>query len=174
VVESLVMSGAPGLSPDVDAGIGVPRSVHREHVVELARRMFHDPARATPAMIDRTHALLAERRHVHNVVRALREARDYPVSTALSRLACCTLLVWGAHDQITPAAPWNRAVDQCAFRIVPGCGHSPMLERPHAFNRLLLEFLTHRAEDGNYRVLDEHDHTVQRDLETLKPILERP
>ncbi len=148
-VESIVVSGAPGLSPDVNAGIGVPRSVRREDVVELAHKMFHNPARATPAMIDRTHAILSERRHVHNVVRALRTARDYRIADALSRLACRSLLVWGANDAITPAAPWERAahaVDRCTFRTVPRCGHSPMIERPHKFNRILLEFLTQGGE----------------------------
>lgn len=55
-----------------------------------------------------------------------------------------TLLVWGANDAITPAAAWQqaaRAVTGCAFRIVPRCGHSPMVEQPHEFNRILLEFL---------------------------------
>jgi 2-hydroxy-6-oxonona-2,4-dienedioate hydrolase len=144
-VEALALSGAPGLSPDVDVGIGVPRQVHRGHVVELARRMFHDPARATPVMIDRTHALLSEPRHVRTVVRALRAVRDYPVADALSRLSCRTLLAWGANDAITPAAPWRRAartVHRCTFRLVPRCGHSPMIERPREFSRILLEFLS--------------------------------
>jgi 2-hydroxy-6-oxonona-2,4-dienedioate hydrolase len=148
-VASIVLSGAPGLSPNVNAGIGVPRSVRREHTLGLVRQMFHDPARATPAMIDRTLALLSEPRHVRNVVQALRAARDYPIADALSRLVCRTLFVWGADDAVTPAAPWEqavRAVDRGTFRLVPRCGHSPMIERPHEFNRILLEFLTHGEE----------------------------
>ncbi|HEV8303483.1 MAG TPA: alpha/beta hydrolase [Gemmatimonadales bacterium] len=144
-VEALALSGTPGLSPEADAGIGVPRQVQRGHVVELARRMFRDPTCATPVMIDRTHALLSEPRHVRTVVRALRAARDYPIADALSRLSCRTLLVWGANDAITPAAPWKRAartMRRCTFRLVPRCGHSPMIERPHEFNRILLEFLS--------------------------------
>jgi pimeloyl-ACP methyl ester carboxylesterase len=143
-VASAVLSGVPGLSPDVNIGTGLPRDVRREHLVELARRLFHDPARATPVMIDRTQALLSERRHVANVLRGLRAACDYPTADALSRLTCRTLLVWGANDGVTPAAPWKRiarTVPRCTFRTVPRCGHSPMVERPDEFNRLLLRFL---------------------------------
>ena len=143
-VTSLVLSGAPGLSPEADVGTGMPRSVRREHVVALAQRLFHDPTRVTPAMIDRTHALLSDRRHVANVVRALRAARRYPIAEALSRVACPTLLVWGEHDRVTPGEPWKqvaRTTARAAFHAVPACGHSPMIERPREFNRILLEFL---------------------------------
>lgn len=32
------------------------------------------------------------------------------------------------------------------LKTVERCGHCPMLEQPHAFNALLLEFLNQRAE----------------------------
>ena len=143
-VASVVLSGAPGLSPDANIGTGMPRAVRREHVVELARRLFYDPSRATPVMIDRTLALLADRRHVANVVRALRAARRYPIAEALSRLACRVLLLWGEQDRVTPGEPWERVARANArvrFRVVPACGHSPMVERPREFNRILFEFL---------------------------------
>ncbi len=145
-VESIVLSGAPGLTPDADLGVGVPppRAVRRDDVVELAHKLFHDPARATPDMIDCTYALLSGRRHVHNSVCALRAARDYPIADALSRLACRALLVWGGNDTVTPAGPWKRmarVVGGCTFRSVQRCGHWPMIERPRQFNRILVEFL---------------------------------
>jgi 2-hydroxy-6-oxonona-2,4-dienedioate hydrolase len=143
-VESVVLSGSPGLAPDVNLGTGVPRTVSREYVVGLARSLFYDPARATPAMIDRTHALLSDRRHVRNVVRALRAARDYPLTETLQCLTCRTLFVWGEHDSVTPVGQWRQIASQgqrSTFRTVPRCGHSPMVEQPHEFNRILLEFL---------------------------------
>src|SRR5207247_4755423 len=68
----------------------------------------------------------------------------YPIADALSRLACRALLVWGGNDTVTPAAPWKRmarVMGGCTFRSVQRCGHSPMIERPRQFNRILVEFL---------------------------------
>ena len=42
--------------------------------------------------------------------------------------------------------PWARLLLTFELRTIPRCGHSPMIERPDAFNDLVVEFL-HRAWD---------------------------
>jgi 2-hydroxy-6-oxonona-2,4-dienedioate hydrolase len=143
-VELLVVSGAPGLEPEVNLEIGTPRRAPHELVARLAERLFHDPARVTEDMIRRSTALLSERRHVANIVRALKAARAYRVQDVLPEVRCRVLLLWGESDRVTPAAywdPWARMQENLELRTIPECGHSPMIERPDVFNELLLDFL---------------------------------
>jgi pimeloyl-ACP methyl ester carboxylesterase len=143
-VESLVVSGAPGLEPDVTLGFGVPRRPTRELVGRLAEMLFHDPGCVTEDMIQRTIELLSERRHLGNIVRALKTARAYRVHDTLPEVRCPVLLLWGQNDRVTPAAdwePWARRLPNFEFQTIPECGHSPMIERPDVFNELLLDFL---------------------------------
>jgi 2-hydroxy-6-oxonona-2,4-dienedioate hydrolase len=147
-VEALVVSGAPGLEPEVNLGLGTPRRATREFVAQLAGRLFHDPGRATEDMIQRAVELLSERRHVGNVIRALKVAREYRVQDVLPEVRCRVLLLWGESDRVTPAAywdPWARTLEHFELRTIPECGHSPMIERPDVFNELLLDFLRQRG-----------------------------
>jgi 2-hydroxy-6-oxonona-2,4-dienedioate hydrolase len=146
-VAALVVSGAPGLE-EGDVGLSAPRTVTREYVDTLAERLFHDRRRVKPAMLERTYALLSERRHMVTALRALKAARAYDARAALARVTCPVLMVWGAEDRATPPRAWERAareLPRCEFHTLPDCGHSPMLERPDAFTDLLLAFLRREA-----------------------------
>jgi 2-hydroxy-6-oxonona-2,4-dienedioate hydrolase len=141
---AVVISGAPGLDDDQELGVGAARTVTREHVRQLAESLFYDPRRLTPEMIERTYQLLSDRNQLHNVFRALKAARAYDARKALAQIACRALLVWGEHDRVTPPTAWattTQGMPHCTFHAIPACGHSPMLERPDEFNRILLTFL---------------------------------
>lgn len=63
--------------------------------------------------------------------------------THLRAIACPTLIVWGDEDRINPvgdAAVFAELLADSRTVLIDHCGHTPMLERPRAFNRLLLEF----------------------------------
>jgi pimeloyl-ACP methyl ester carboxylesterase len=148
-VDSLVVSGAPGLEPEINLGIGTPREVSREFVLRLVENLFHDPGRATEDMIQRTADVLSDRRHFVNAVRALKAPREYPILDVLPEIRCPVLLTWGENDRVTPVEnwkPWARALDTLHLQTIPQCGHSPMIERPQVFNELLLGFLRRRRE----------------------------
>ena len=54
------------------------------------------------------------------------------------------LVVWGREDKVIPvghAEVIAAAGKNVRVEVFDGCGHTPMLERPEAFNELLLEFL---------------------------------
>ena len=148
-VDSLVVSGAPGLEPEINLGIGTPRQISREFVLRLVENLFHDPRRATEDMIQRTADVLSERHHFANAVRALKASREYPLEDILPEIRCPVLLAWGENDRVTPVEYWKlwaRALDTLHLQTIPQCGHSPMLERPRVFNELLLGFLRRRRE----------------------------
>jgi pimeloyl-ACP methyl ester carboxylesterase len=55
-----------------------------------------------------------------------------------------TLLIWGNNDTITPpfvAREFNRLIPNSELHFIDQCGHAPMMEVPHEFNKILQLFL---------------------------------
>jgi pimeloyl-ACP methyl ester carboxylesterase len=62
----------------------------------------------------------------------------------VSKIACKTLIIVGADDQMTPAKYSEYLHEQIAgsrIVVMPGAGHSVMLEKHRAFNEALRAFL---------------------------------
>ena len=76
------------------------------------------------------------------------------VEDRLSELRMPTLLIWGRHDHIFPASHAVSAKDKLPngrVEIFDDSGHTPQMEEPERFNRLVLDFLTEptsRAGEG--------------------------
>jgi pimeloyl-ACP methyl ester carboxylesterase len=80
-------------------------------------------------------------------IEALRDRPDR--SGELGAIACPTLVVCGADDQITPAAEMNQvaaAIAGARFVPIAGAGHLSHVEAPGAFLRALTSFLDTAAE----------------------------
>lgn len=76
---------------------------------------------------------------------ALRATLDYDFRERLPEIRCPTLIVWGEDDTILPvddASEFERLIPDSRRVVLRSTGHVPMVERPEAFNRTLLEFLT--------------------------------
>jgi 3-oxoadipate enol-lactonase len=71
-----------------------------------------------------------------------------PDSTpGLDAIACSTLVVVGALDEITPPAEaelMQRAIPRSTLCVIPAAGHLSSLEQPAAFSRALSDFLLAR------------------------------
>ena len=70
------------------------------------------------------------------------------VENRLSELRMPTLLIWGRHDHIFPARHAEAANDKLRrgrVVIFEDSGHTPQMEEPDRFNRLVLDFLTEPA-----------------------------
>ncbi len=78
-------------------------------------------------------------------VASLRRLRDgVVVEQRLGELSMPTLVVWGRHDHIFPAAhaeAAQRKIPQSRAVIFEDSGHTPQLEEPDRFNQLVLDFL---------------------------------
>jgi len=62
------------------------------------------------------------------------------------RLAARTLVVTGANDTIVAPATQHRlarGLPGAQHIIIPNAGHAVTAEQPEAFNKVMLEFLTH-------------------------------
>ena len=75
----------------------------------------------------------------------MRSLRDGVVVAArLPELRMPTLLVWGRHDHIFPPSHAESALERLPngrVEIFEGSGHTPQMEEPERFNRLVLAFL---------------------------------
>ena len=73
--------------------------------------------------------------------------RDRPDSTStLSQIRVPTLVVAGADDQIIPlneAQKMTKIIPGARLEVIPESGHLPNLENHVAFNRVILDFLSH-------------------------------
>jgi len=66
------------------------------------------------------------------------------VEERLAELAMPTLLIWGRQDHIFPAShaeAASRRIKGAQLEIFEQSGHTPQMEEPERFNRLVLDFL---------------------------------
>ncbi len=66
------------------------------------------------------------------------------LSGRLSKITAPTLLVWGEHDRMIPlqyAKEYNE-IPKRELVIIRNCGHTPYVEKPMMFNKIVLKFLT--------------------------------
>ena len=144
-VDRVVAGGVPGLSERPILKIEQPTTrLNKAQVRKLGEAIFYEKTRLTDTMVDDTYAILAERRYLLNMVRALKAIRNYSVQNILSSIVCPTLLLWGEHDQITPIAPWKEEsslLKDGRLESINATGHSPMIELPKAFLERALPFL---------------------------------
>lgn len=69
---------------------------------------------------------------------------DYQFAWSSEQLPAPVLVVMGRHDYVVPPSLWeSRLFDlpPVTYRLLDHSGHTPQLEEPEAFDRLLLEWL---------------------------------
>jgi pimeloyl-ACP methyl ester carboxylesterase len=142
-VRALVLSGSSGL---LERGFtrGVPRRPSAAFVRERMTEVFHDPAMVTTERVEAVRDIVSRRSYTLRAIQVSRSARRYNLEDRLREILCPTLLVWGTEDRITPrsaAIRFLEGIPSATLRLVPECGHAPMLEQPEAFARALGEFL---------------------------------
>src|SRR4051812_28759461 len=77
-------------------------------------------------------------------VDALDALTGYPIRSRLGEIHCPVLIVWGAEDRLVPvrdAGEFEQLIPDARKVVWPDTGHTAMLERPEAFNRLVEAFV---------------------------------
>jgi pimeloyl-ACP methyl ester carboxylesterase len=78
------------------------------------------------------------------IVTAARELVAADISPKLERIEAPTLLVWGERDPLVPLEYAHQLLGRLRHAdlvVIPAASHNVMLDRPDAFNRVVLEFL---------------------------------
>lgn len=142
-VRALLLTGSAGLL-ERTATRTVPHRPSSAFVRERMAEVFHDPSLVTPAWVESVRELVGQRSYALRVLQITRSARRSNLEARLGQVRCPTRLVWGTHDRITPVAEarrFLRGIPGADLRLIPRCGHAPMIEQPDVFGRALVEFL---------------------------------
>jgi 2-hydroxy-6-oxonona-2,4-dienedioate hydrolase len=65
------------------------------------------------------------------------------LSDRLSKILVPTLFIWGDNDNLIPMQYLGdyRRVRNSQIVVIKDCGHTPYVERPADFNKVILDFL---------------------------------
>jgi pimeloyl-ACP methyl ester carboxylesterase len=141
----------PGVRPGLFFGAAAPRGIGG--FAEVRSMLFGDPqapvaTRALPddMVKDRQLRWFAGLAGAARIGWHAPELRNPKLRDRLHRVAVPVLLVWGERDAIGPVAharEWERALPDAELVLVPGAGHSLMLERPDVAVDWITSYLAH-------------------------------
>jgi pimeloyl-ACP methyl ester carboxylesterase len=148
----------PLLGPAVGA---LPRPVLQRLVGEVyARLVLHHPADVDAACVRDFAAYYRSRKDLHRLLDLghdiVRELSSGRLTREAPALRVPTLLVWGTHDRLVPAAhgvELQRVVPSAQLYLMDDCGHCPQLERPAEFTGAVERFLRGRSAGNGARVV---------------------
>lgn len=143
-VERLIITGSAGLFERHLTGGNLPKEVSREFIREHGEEIFYDPTHITDEIVENIYEMLQDRSFVRFLLRIAKSTRDYNVKEELEKIKFPTLIVWGNNDIITPpyvAEEFEEHLENATLRFIDQCGHTPPMEQPHEFSRIIREFM---------------------------------
>jgi len=142
-VSGLVLTGTSGLL-EPSFSRRVSHRPGRELVRERMEEVFYDRRHVTPGWVDAVCRTLNDPALALRLVRMARAAKRDNVEARLPAIAVPALVVWGAHDRITPPSVAERLhalLPDSQLTFLPRCGHAPMLEHPAAWADIVAAWL---------------------------------
>jgi len=147
-VEKLVLASPAGMmrtsTPVLDAYIMAALYPTYDNAVKAFRDMAFDPnvvsENIAKDFVNRMRLPNAKYAFMSTLL-GMRHAPLLP--GRISRIICPTLLVWGDTDRMIPvqyAKEYNEIPDS-ELVVIKNCGHTPFVEKPMAFNKVVLKFL---------------------------------
>jgi pimeloyl-ACP methyl ester carboxylesterase len=105
----------------------------------LLRAALRDPDTLSPQLAAEIMPLLNAPGFLDAVAASGRAVRN----SAPEQIRCPVLLLWGEHDVMSPvrgARDMHARLPDSRLVVLRGVGHTPSIERPHAFNEAVLAF----------------------------------
>ncbi len=143
-VAGLILSGSSGVYEEIAMGSSVFRRQDRDFIRERTELTFYDPVHATDELVDEMFEIVNDRPRAVRLIKIARSAEKEIVTERLKELSMPTLLIWGSDDVITPpdvGEEFRDRLPNAQLHFIDECGHAPMIEHPHAFNELTIDFL---------------------------------
>jgi 2-hydroxy-6-oxonona-2,4-dienedioate hydrolase len=153
MVDKLVLVSPAGMmktsTPTLDRYIMAALYPVYEHVYEAFRGMAYESDAVNEEIvtdfINRMRLTNAKYAFMSTVL-GIRYAPK--LNGRLSNIVAPTLLVWGEQDKMIPLQ-YSREYDEIPKRervVIKNCGHTPYVERPMMFNKIVLKFLMGREQ----------------------------
>ena len=143
-VKTLTLTGSSGLFENA-MGDSYPKRGDYEYIKNKTAQTFYDPAVATPELVDEVFEITRNRIKVIKMIALAKSAIRNNLGEELNQIKVPTCLIWGKNDTVTPpfvAEEFHKLIPQSELHFIDKCGHAPMMEVPHAFNDILVSFLS--------------------------------
>lgn len=142
-IKSLILTGSSGL---FESGMGdsYPKRGDYDFIKKKTEITFYDPETATKELVDEVYEIVNNRLKAIKIIALAKSAIRNNIGKELSLIKLPTLLIWGNNDIITPpfvAEEFRKLISNSELHFIDKCGHAPMMEVPHEFNRILHSFL---------------------------------
>ncbi len=126
----------------------------RKGVVRTLRSCMYDSSLVTDEMVDMLYAVGAVvpggEKCTLTALRAMCSIRGQrpeivrPIADNMGKVTVPTLIVWGNEDRVLPVAHGHaaaRKIPNSVLKVFERAGHTPQMEQPEQFNKVLLQFL---------------------------------
>jgi pimeloyl-ACP methyl ester carboxylesterase len=142
-IKSLILTGSSGL---FENGMGdtYPKRGDYEYIRKKTELTFYDPNTASKELVDEVYEIVNNRIKAIKIIALAKSAIRNNLGEEITKVKQPTLLIWGNNDTITPpfvAREFNRLIPNSELHFIDQCGHAPMMEVPHEFNKILQLFL---------------------------------
>lgn len=143
-IKTMILTGSSGL---FENGMGetYPKRGDYEFMRKKTELTFYDPKVATKELVDEVYSIVNNRLKVIKIIALAKSAIRHNLGDELKEILVPTCLIWGKNDTITPpmvAEEFKGLIPNSELHWIDKCGHAPMMEVPHEFNRILEEFLS--------------------------------
>ena len=142
-IKSLILTGSSGLFEN-GMGDSYPKRGDKEYIRKKTQLTFYDPAMATDELVNECFEITNNRIKVIKIIALAKSAIRNNLGDELKNIKQPTCLIWGNNDTITPpfvAKEFNKLIPNSELHFIDKCGHAPMMEVPHEFNRILSGFI---------------------------------
>ncbi|MFC4931422.1 alpha/beta fold hydrolase [Massilia sp. GCM10023247] len=147
-------TGGPSLyAPMPTEGIKLLNGVYREPTIENLKRLMnvfvYDASAITDALMEQRLAnILARRDHLESFLKSVaanpKQFTDY--GPRLGEIRARTLVIWGRDDRFVAMDTGLKliaGIPDAQLHVFNRCGHWVQWEHADAFNRMVVDFLTH-------------------------------
>jgi pimeloyl-ACP methyl ester carboxylesterase len=147
-VEKLVLASPAGMmrtsTPVLDAYIMAALYPNYDNAVKAFRDMAFDPSIVSEEIAKDFVNRMRLPNAKYSFMSTLLGMRHSPLLPGrIGSIICPTLLVWGDTDRMIPvqfAKEYNE-IPNSELAVIKNCGHTPFVEKPMAFNKVVLKFL---------------------------------
>ena len=145
-VTGLILTGSSGLY-EKSMGNSYPKRGDYEYIKNKTEEVFYDSKIATKEIVDDVFASVNDR---HKVIRTLAIAKSairHNMAKDLPEMNTPACIIWGKNDNVTPpevAIDFEKLLPDANLFWIDKCGHTPMMEHPEEFNKILENWLKER------------------------------
>ncbi len=142
-IKTITLTGSSGLFEN-GMGDSYPKRGDKEYMRKKAELTFYDPKMVTEELLDEIFEITNNRLKAIKIIALAKSAIRNNLGEEVSKIKQPTCLIWGNNDNITPpfvGKEFNKLIPNSELHFIDKCGHAPMMEVPHEFNRILGEFL---------------------------------